>query len=151
MWHLLGGFLFSFLFLGLCPFFVCLHHLCGVPQPHYKTDSQAEQTWFLVPRERKAKQNRKYINIQFWVLRFQGPKLSRSNRFDRILSQWTSTLSHAQPWKGAMRDAYTDDTENLEKKRKLDQELRPCPTFAVRQKVTGVCMSIPLCVRAVRS
>ena len=44
------------------PFFVCLHHLSGVPHPHYKTDSQAGQTWFLGPRERKAKQNRKKIH-----------------------------------------------------------------------------------------
>ena len=47
------------------PFFVvvCLHHLCGIPHPN-KTDSQAEQTWFLIPRERRTKQNRKKIIIQ---------------------------------------------------------------------------------------
>ena len=50
-----------------------------------------------------------------------------------------------------MRDAYTDDRENIEKKRKLDKELKALSYLCSKTKVTGVCMSKPLCVRAVRS
>ena len=57
------GWVSGFIFVSwTLPFFVvvCLHHLCGIPHPN-KTDSQAEQTWFLIPRERRTKQNRKKI------------------------------------------------------------------------------------------
>ena len=130
------GFCFHFCFLDFA-LFLFVYIIFVVYLTPIKQIGKQSRPGFLFPeKERPSEIERKYINIQFGVLRFQGPKLSRSNRFDRIFSQWASALNHAQPWKGAMRDAYTDVRENL-KKRKLDKELKALSHLCSKTKGHG--------------